>query len=148
MLLQMVLFVFLWLSSIPLYICTIFFVHSSANGHLGCFYVLAIMNSCCYEDRGVHVLFQIKVLLGYMSRTGIARSYGSSVCRFLRNLHTSCIYLHPHQQYRRPGFDPWVGMIPWRRKWLTDSSILAWKISWTQEPGGLQSMGLQRVGHD
>jgi len=28
------------------------------------------------------------------------------------------------------------------------SSILAWKIPWTEEPGGLQSMGLQRVGHD
>ena len=30
----------------------------------------------------------------------------------------------------------------------TDSSILAWKISWKEESGGLQSMGLQRVGHD
>ena len=30
----------------------------------------------------------------------------------------------------------------------TKSSILAWKIPWTEEPGGLQSMGLQRVGHD
>ena len=29
-----------------------------------------------------------------------------------------------------------------------DSSILAWKISWTEEPGGLQSMESQRVGHD
>ena len=29
----------------------------------------------------------------------------------------------------------------------THSSILAWKISWTEEPGGLQSMGSQRVGH-
>ena len=28
------------------------------------------------------------------------------------------------------------------------SSTLAWEIPWTQEPGGLQSMGLQRVGHD
>ena len=28
------------------------------------------------------------------------------------------------------------------------SSILAWKITWTKEPGGLQSIGLQRVGHD
>ena len=28
------------------------------------------------------------------------------------------------------------------------SSTLAWKIPWTEEPGGLQSMGLQRVGHD
>ena len=30
----------------------------------------------------------------------------------------------------------------------THSSILAWRISWTEESGGLQSMGLQRVGHD
>ena len=28
------------------------------------------------------------------------------------------------------------------------SSILAWRIPWTEEPGGLQSMGLQRIGHD
>ena len=30
----------------------------------------------------------------------------------------------------------------------THSSILAWKIAWTEEPGGLQSMGSQRVGHN
>ena len=30
----------------------------------------------------------------------------------------------------------------------THSSILAWKIKWTEEPGGLQSMGSPRVGHD
>ena len=30
----------------------------------------------------------------------------------------------------------------------TDSSILAWRIPWTEEPDGLQSMGSQRVGHD
>ena len=30
----------------------------------------------------------------------------------------------------------------------TNSSILAWRIPWTEEPGELQSMGLQRVGHD
>ena len=30
----------------------------------------------------------------------------------------------------------------------THPSILAWEIPWTEEPGGLQSMGLQRVGHD
>ena len=30
----------------------------------------------------------------------------------------------------------------------THSSILAWEIPWTEEPGGLQFMGLQRVGHD
>ena len=31
---------------------------------------------------------------------------------------------------------------------VTHCSILAWRIPWTDEPGGLQSMGLQRVGHD
>ena len=30
----------------------------------------------------------------------------------------------------------------------THSSVLAWKTPWTEEPGGLQSMGLQRAGHD
>ena len=30
----------------------------------------------------------------------------------------------------------------------THSSLLAWRIPWTEKPGGLQSMGLQRVGHD
>ena len=37
---------------------------------------------------------------------------------------------------------------PLEKEMATYSSILAWKISWTQEPGGLQSMGSQRVGHD
>ena len=34
------------------------------------------------------------------------------------------------------------------KEMVTHSSILAWEISWTEEPGGLQSMALQRVGHD
>ena len=37
---------------------------------------------------------------------------------------------------------------PLEKEMATHSSILAWKISWTEEPGGLQSMGWQRVGHD
>ena len=37
---------------------------------------------------------------------------------------------------------------PLEKKMTTHSSILAWKISWTEEPGGLQSMGSQRVKHD
>ena len=35
---------------------------------------------------------------------------------------------------------------PLEMEMATHSSILAWKISWTEEPGGLQSMGSQRVG--
>jgi len=37
---------------------------------------------------------------------------------------------------------------PLEKEMATHSSILAWKIPWTEEPGGLQSMGLQRVRHD
>ena len=37
---------------------------------------------------------------------------------------------------------------PLEKGMATHSSILAWRISWTEEPGGLQSMGSQGVGHD
>ena len=37
---------------------------------------------------------------------------------------------------------------PLEKEMTTDSSILVWEIPWTKEPGGLQSMGLQRVRHD
>ena len=37
---------------------------------------------------------------------------------------------------------------PLEKEMATHSSILAWKIPWTEEPGGLQSLGSQRVGHD
>ena len=46
----------------------------------------------------------------------------------------------------------WVQSLGWEdlleKEMATHSSILAWKIPWTEESGGLQSMGLQRVGHD
>ena len=47
----------------------------------------------------------------------------------------------------------WSGSVPgWEdpleKEMATHSSILACKILWTEEPGGLQSMGSQRVGHD
>ena len=44
--------------------------------------------------------------------------------------------------------DSWVGEITLEKGMATHSSILAWRIPWTEEPGGLQSMGLPRVGHD
>ena len=37
---------------------------------------------------------------------------------------------------------------PLEKEMATHSSILAWRIPWMEEPGGLQSMGSQRVGHD
>ena len=49
---------------------------------------------------------------------------------------------------RKLRFDPWVRKITWRRAWQTHSSILAGRIPRTEEPGRLQSLGSQRVGHD
>ena len=43
---------------------------------------------------------------------------------------------------------PELGSFSLEEKMASRSSIVAWKIPWTEEPGGLQSMGLQRVGHD
>ena len=51
------------------------------------------------------------------------------------------------RRHENHGFNSWVGTIPWRRAWL-HSSILAWRVPWTEEPGGLQSMGSQRLGHN
>ena len=50
------------------------------------------------------------------------------------------------RSYRRPGFDPWVEKIPWNRKW--QPTPVFWRIPWTEKPGRLKSMGLQRVGHN
>ena len=38
-------------------------------------------------------------------------------------------------------FNPWVGKNPLEKEMATHSSILAWRIPWTEEPGGLQSIG-------
>ena len=102
-----------------------FFIHSSVNGHLGCSRVLAIVNNATVNT-GVHVSFSILVSSGYMLSGGIAGSYGRFIPMFLRNLHTVF---------------PEKAMVP-------HSSTLAWKIPWTEEPGRLQSMGSQRVGHN
>ena len=48
-------------------------------------------------------------------------------------------------QCRRPRFNPWVGKDPLEKEMATLSSILAWRIPWTEERGRLQSMGLHRV---
>ena len=50
-------------------------------------------------------------------------------------------------QCGRPWFNPWVVKIPWRRTWQPTSVFLPGESAWTEEPGGLQSMGLQRVRH-
>ena len=58
-----------------------FFIHSSVDGHLGCFHVLAIVNSAAINS-GIHVSLSILVSPGYMPRSGIAGSYGGFIPSF------------------------------------------------------------------
>ena len=120
-------FSFLWLSSIPcvciciyrhthththIYICHIFFIHSSVDGYVDYFHVLASVNNAAMNI-GVLVSFQINVLGcffgGYIFRSEIARSYGSSVFGFQKNLLytiflSCCTSLHSHQLCMRVPF--------------------------------------------
>ena len=52
------------------------------------------------------------------------------------------------RRHRRCGFDPWVGKIPSRESMETYSTIPAWRLPWTEEPSGLQSIGSQAVRHN
>ena len=128
---------FLWLSNIPPYIYVYhIFIHLSVVGHLGYFHVLAIVNGAAMNIR-VHVSFQILFFSRYMPRSGVAESHGSSslVDQTVKNLPAM--------------WETWVWSLGWEdlleKGMATHSSITTWRIPWTEEPGRLQCMGLQRV---
>ena len=82
-----ILFLFMAEQYSIVYMYHIFFIHSSVDGHLGCFHVLAIVNSAAMNtgvqgSLGCSVSFRIMVFSGYMPKSGIAISYGNSIFSF------------------------------------------------------------------
>ena len=77
MLLQMAIF-------FSFYVYHSLFIHSSADGHLGCFHVLAIVNSAALNN-DLHVSFKIAFCFGYISGSGSAGSYSLFIFSFLRH---------------------------------------------------------------
>ena len=53
-----------------------------------------------------------------------------------------------YRRHKRHGFDPWVKEDPLQEGMATHSGILAWRSPWTEEPGGLWPIGLQKVRHN
>ena len=119
------------------------------------------------------VSFSVLVSSGYMTWSGIAGSYGSFIPSFLRSLHNdfgegngnplqySCLKnpmdggawqaaVHgvAKSQTRLSDFTFTFHFHVLEKEMATHSSVLAWRIPGTEEPGGLPSMGSHRVGYD
>jgi hypothetical protein len=90
--------------------CNIFCIHSSGEKHLGSFQLLAIINKASTNIVEHVSLLHVGSSSGYMRRSGIAGSSGSTMSNFLRNCQTDfqsgCISLQSYQQWRSVPLSP------------------------------------------
>ena len=82
--------------------CVPHFLYWSISGHLGCFYVWAIVSNAVINVKVWISLLDASVMsFLYVPRSGVCGSYGSSICNFLRNLytvfHSGCSDLYSHR---------------------------------------------------
>ena len=109
----------------------IFFIYSSVDGHLGCLHIWTIVNSAAKNI--VYIFFNYTLVWIY--------AQASQVAQCLKNL--------PAIQETQETQVPFLGWEdPLEKSMATHSSILAWRIPWIEQLGGLQSIGLQRVRHN
>jgi len=89
----------------------IFCIHSSVEGHLGSFQLLAFINKAAMNIVEHVSLLYVGASFGYMPKRGIALSSGSAMSNFLRNLQTDsqsgCTSLQSHQQWRSAPLSPY-----------------------------------------
>ena len=84
----------------------------------------------------------------FASFESIRSELGESIC-IKEEIYFLCEELACQcRRHKRREFDLWVWKIPWRKAWQPTPVFFAWRIPWAEEPGGLHSIGLQRVGHD
>ena len=95
---------------------------------------LYVLNMCAKSIFSEEDIINIMSCLHYWRQVDIVKILSAKMVK-------NCL------QYLRPGFDPWIGKIPLRGAWQPISIFLLGENPWTEEPGGLQSMGLQRVRH-
>jgi hypothetical protein len=89
----------------------IFCIHSSVEGHLGFFHLLAIINKAVMNIVGHVSLLHAETFSGYMPRSGIAGLLGSAMSNFLRShqtdFHSGCTSLQSHQQWKSVPLSPY-----------------------------------------